>query len=120
MWTTAGSVLESYGAVVNNGIIYILNGNSTNFHSSFVNNGLVITTNDIPVITRIQVVGSDVQISLRTGAGALYSFEETTNLVNGWTPVLEFYGDGGIEIIIDPNAAVLPQRFYRVGLVVPQ
>ena len=38
---TGGSVIEGYGTVVNNGVIDVINGN-TNFHSAFINNGLVL------------------------------------------------------------------------------
>jgi fibronectin-binding autotransporter adhesin len=112
-----GSVLEAYGLVVNNGIIDIRAG-TTNFHGGFINNGIVITTNNFPVITAIQAVGPDVKIAVKTGNGSTYLFEETTNLTTGtWTPIIEFYGTGGIINFIDPGATALPQRFYRVGLV---
>ena len=115
-----GSVLEFYGPVVNNGVINIING-QTNFHAGFVNNGLVITSNDIPVITSIKAVGFDMWISVKTGNGPHYIFEERNSLVgSNWTPVLEFIGTGSIEIFIDPNAATLQNRFYRIGLVIPQ
>lgn len=39
-----GGVLEVLGAVVNNGIIDIIGG-TTNFHSTFVNNGIVLDAN---------------------------------------------------------------------------
>jgi T5SS/PEP-CTERM-associated repeat protein len=112
-----GSVLEAYALVVNNGIIDIRAG-TTNFHGGFINNGIVITTNNFPVITAIQAVGPDVKVSVHTGNGSTYLFEETTNLTTGtWTPIIEFYGTGGIINFIDPGAATLPQRFYRIGLV---
>jgi T5SS/PEP-CTERM-associated repeat protein len=112
-----GSVLEAYGLVVNNGVIDIHAG-TTNFHGGFVNNGIVITTNNFPVITAIQAVGPDVKVSVHTDNGSTYLFEETTNLTAGtWTPIIEFYGTGGIINFIDPGAAALPQRFYRVGLI---
>jgi T5SS/PEP-CTERM-associated repeat protein len=112
-----GSVLESYGLIVNNGVIDI-RGGTTNFPGGFINNGIVITTNNFPVITTIQVVGSDVEISVKTGNGSTYIFEETTNLTGAsWTPVIEFTGTGSVTTFIDPGAATLPQRFYRVGLV---
>jgi hypothetical protein len=111
-----GSVLEGYGLVVNNGVIDI-RGGTTNFHAGFINNGIVITTNNFPVVTSIQVGGSDVEIGVHTGNGSTYVFEETTNLTGGsWTPVIEFTGTGGVMTFIDPGAATLPQRFYRVGL----
>jgi T5SS/PEP-CTERM-associated repeat protein len=112
-----GSVLEGYSNLVNNGIIDI-RGGTTNFHGGFINNGIVITTNNFPAITAIQLVGPDVEISVHTGNGSTYVFEETTNLTSAaWTPVIEFTGPGGIVTFIDPAAATLPQRFYRVGLI---
>jgi hypothetical protein len=112
-----GSVLEAYSNLVNNGIIDIRSG-TTNFHSGFINNGIVITTNNFPVITGIQVVGPDIEIGVKTGNGSTYVFEETTNLTSAsWMPVIEFTGPGGVVTFIDPGAATLPQRFYRVGLI---
>jgi len=42
-----GAVLESYGPVVNNGVIDVIYGN-TNFHSTFINNGIVLTAEGDP------------------------------------------------------------------------
>jgi fibronectin-binding autotransporter adhesin len=112
-----GSVLEGYGLVVNNGIIDIRAG-TTNFLGGFINNGIVITTSNFPAVTAIQVVGSDVEIGVKTGNGSTYVFEETTNLTSGcWMPVIEFNGTGNVITFVDPGAATLPQRFYRVGLI---
>jgi T5SS/PEP-CTERM-associated repeat protein len=114
-----GSVLEAYGLVVNNGVIDIRDG-TTNFHGGFINNGIVITTSNVPVVTAILVVGSDIEISVKTGDGDTYVFEETTNLVgNSWTPAIEFMGTGGVITFVDPGAATLSQRFYRIGLIPP-
>jgi hypothetical protein len=44
---TNGSVLESYGPVVNNGVIDVIYGN-TNFHTTFINNGIVLTAEGDP------------------------------------------------------------------------
>jgi fibronectin-binding autotransporter adhesin len=112
-----GSVLEAYSNLVNNGVIDV-RGGTTNFHGGFINNGIVITTNNFPVVTAIQVVGPDVEIGVKTGNGNTYVFEEATNLTGAsWTPVIEFTGPGGVVTFIDPGAATLPQRFYRVGLI---
>jgi hypothetical protein len=117
MLAVNGSILEAYGLVVNNGIIDIRSG-TTNFLAGFINNGLVVTTNSIPVVTAIQVVGLDVQISVMTGNEDTYVFEEATNPVApNWTPVIGFAGTGGVVTFIDPGAATLPQRFYRIGLI---
>jgi len=42
-----GAVLESWGPVVNNGVIDVIYGN-TNFHSTFINNGIVLTAEGDP------------------------------------------------------------------------
>jgi autotransporter family porin len=115
-----GSVLKSLAPVVNNGVIDVLGG-STNFLSGFVNNGSVITTDSIPEIVSIAVAPvSNVAVAFTTGNSAPYVVESTTNLAgNSWTPLTNFSGTGGVMSVIDPDAASLPQKFYRVHLVVP-
>lgn len=115
-----GSVLESYGPVVNNGVINVLDGN-TNFHSGFVNNGVVLDSSSIPQIVSVSVLGPDVEVRFTTSSGPTYYLEFTSDLVSaGWTPLIGFIGPGGIVGVIDPGAAARLQRFYRVRLVVPQ
>jgi hypothetical protein len=115
-----GTALESYGLVVNNGVINAINGN-TNFHSGFVNNGVVLDSNSIPQIVSISAVGSDIGITFTTTSNLTDIVEHKTDLVNpGWTPLTNVVGLGGITNVIDPGAAALTQRFYRVRLVVPQ
>jgi hypothetical protein len=73
-----GSTLESYGSVVNNGLINILSGH-TNFHAGFINNGLVLDADSIPQIVSILITGHDVEIRFTTSAGATYIPEYRTN-----------------------------------------
>jgi hypothetical protein len=115
-----GSVLESYSTVVNNGVIEIFDGN-TNFHAGFINNGLVLDADSIPRVISIKTVGQDVQVRFTTINGLTYFLEARTNLVSdGWTPLIGFTSGGGNVTVIEPGAALLPQRFYRVRLEVPQ
>jgi T5SS/PEP-CTERM-associated repeat protein len=115
-----GTVLEFYGPVVNNGVINILDGN-TNFHAGFLNNGVVISTDSVPQIVSISVVGSDLQVQFTTANSPTYVFEYTDSLENqSWNPIISVTGSGGIMSATDPGAASLPHRFYRVRLVVPQ
>jgi hypothetical protein len=37
-----GAVLETFGMFVNNGKLFLLNGGTTNFHSTFINNGAIL------------------------------------------------------------------------------
>lgn len=120
MRATNGTTLESFGPVINNGVIDAING-TTNFHAGLVNNGVVLTSNSIPKFVSAAVVGADVQMSFTTEIRASYVFEERSDFETGtWTPVIGFAGTGGIMTFIDPNAATLTQRFYRVRLVVPE
>jgi len=120
IWSAVnGSVLESYGSVVNNGLINILNG-KTNFLDGFINNGVVLDSNNIPRILSISVAGSDLQVAFTTVGGLTHVVEYTTDLVSpSWTLVTNVAGLGGITNVTDLGAAVLTQRFYRVHLVVP-
>ncbi len=114
-----GSIIESYGPVINNGVIVALDG-GTNFHSGFINNGAVITSNSIPQIVSVTVAGADVQINFTTGDSAPYVVEYKTELTDtSWTLLTNITGNGGVMTATDPGAAALPQRFYRVRLAVP-
>ncbi|HXI84968.1 MAG TPA: hypothetical protein VNL17_12850 [Verrucomicrobiae bacterium] len=115
-----GSTLESYGAVVNNGLINVLSGN-TNFHAAFINNGLVLSVDSIPQIVSIRTVGDDVEIRFTTSAGATYIPEYRTNMASGsWIPFPSIVALGGTTSMIDLGAALLPQKFYRIRLEVPE
>jgi hypothetical protein len=119
-WTALnGSVFESYGPVVNNGLINVLDGN-TNFHSGFVNNGIVLDQNSIPVIVSVTAIGSDVEIEFTTAPKLLYILEYTSDLVTpNWTPLIGLIGPGGNVALTDFGAAQQTQRFYRVHMTVP-
>jgi hypothetical protein len=114
-----GSVLEASGPVVNNGLINIIDGH-TNFLAGFVNNGLVLTADNLPQIVSVSRVGPDVGITFTTVSTLTHVVEFTSNLVSqGWAPLFSFTASGGMTNMTDPGAALLPQRFYRVRLVVP-
>ena len=115
-----GGTVESYGPVVNDGVINIIDGN-TNFHSGFVNNGVVLTADSIPRIISITAVGTDIRVEFTTTVNLPYWIESTGDLSTGnWIPLLGFFGSGGTVTFIDSNTVLQTQRFYRVRLVVPQ
>jgi T5SS/PEP-CTERM-associated repeat protein len=110
-----GSVLESYGPVVNNGTIDIT-FDTTNFHSTFINNG-VVTTNNFPLmITSFRVVGPDARISFTTAVGKSYAVETNSGPVAGswgtWTNNIT--GTGATVTLTNFGGASLPKRFYRI------
>jgi len=114
-----GSVLNFGGAVVNNGVIDALNGGVT-FSSPPTGNGAVLTTNCVPTITAIQKVGADIHVSFTTCTNGPYAVEYETDLVTGsWTALTNATATANIMTITDSGAALLPERFYRVNLVVP-
>jgi hypothetical protein len=115
-----GSTLESYGLVVNNGVINLLSGH-TNFHAGFINHGIVLDESSIPQIVSMEAIGQDVEFWFTTGAGPTYILESRTDFSSGnWIPLLGVVGIGGNVGVLDPGAALLPQKFYRVRLVVPE
>jgi hypothetical protein len=70
-------------------------------------------------ITGVQIVGDNVQVSFSTGStNRLYVVQSTGSLVNpSWTTLTNNVpGTGGTVSVVDSNAAVVPTRFYRVGL----
>ncbi len=119
MRAPSGTALVFFGPMVNNGVIEALDG-TVSFDSTFINNGVLITSNSIPQIVSIDRVGSDIRISFTTASSPEYVVEYTDDLLgNSWTKLAEITDAGGLVTVTDPGAAALPKRFYRVGLVVP-
>ena len=58
--------------------------------------------------------GGAVDLSVTGGAGLLYVFEASTNLVN-WTKVGVRSNASGAVSFTDTNATNYPSRFYRVS-----
>jgi hypothetical protein len=69
-------------------------------------------------ITSFETAGNDVLVHLATGTNRLYHVDRRDTLdASSWTTFTNNVpGTGGIVTVIDAGAAVLPQRFYRVGL----
>jgi len=113
----SGTSLIFHGPVANYGVINALYGNVT-FYSSVMNYGTIITSNCPPIITSIQVAGLNVEITFTTCSNVPYEVDYDTDPVSGtWTPLTNLTAAGSITSVSDPGAAVLPQRFYRAGLV---
>jgi hypothetical protein len=117
---TNGGVVDFFGSAVNYGVINALYG-TANFHSTFSNNGILITTSSIPRIVSVVATNSSVQISFTTGSTAPYAVDYSDDLVAGnWNPLTNnITGTGATITATDSSAGTRTQRFYRVRLVVP-
>jgi hypothetical protein len=119
-----GSVLESSGPVVNNGLIDIIGG-STNFHSTFVNNGIVADASAFRIVS-VTNEASNVRITWSSVSGRSNIVQVTAGAAGG--SYSNNFTDLGVAIVI-PGASVsttnyldvggatnVPARYYRVRL----
>ena len=120
-----GSVLESYGPVVNNGLIDIMDG-TTNFHSTFVNNGTIVGASYFRVVG-LTKQGNDVKIAWTAVGGRRYVAQASMGDSNGgytnnFTDLILPFTVPGTSLsatnYLDVGGATnAPSRFYRVRLV---
>jgi hypothetical protein len=73
----------------------------------------------MPGIAGVQVADSDIHMHFTTAAGTIYRVEYCNDLAEGqWHVLIEnVSGADCIMTLIDPDAANLRQRFYRVVVV---
>ncbi len=71
---------------------------------------------DLPTPSTLRI-GSNVLVSFVSASNRIYFVQETTNAVNGeWiTFTNNVPGTGGTVTVFDPNAAIFPARYYRLG-----
>ena len=127
MRAVTGSVLEFYGPVVNNGIIDIMDG-TTNFHSSFVNNGTVVDASYFRVVS-ITRQADDINIAWTTVGGDSYVVQVTAGAADGsysnnftdLSLAIAVPGSGlGTTNYLDVGGAKnMPARYYRIQLSSP-
>ncbi len=115
-----GSVLEAYGRVINNGIIDLMDG-TTNFHSTFINNGTIVNASYFHVATITQE-GNNMRVSWPSVGGRSYVVEVADDLGGGFTdpsPAIVVPGTSlSTTNYLDFGGATnAPSRFYRVRLV---
>lgn len=80
---------------------------------------LEIAAVQMPQITSLLITGADVKIAFATSINITNTVEYTSNLASiGWSALTNIVGTGGSVMVIDPGAATLPKRFYRVHLIV--
>jgi hypothetical protein len=114
-----GGVLEAYGPVVNNGIIDLMDG-TTNFHSTFINNGTIVNASDFRVTSIVQE-GDNVRISW-LAVGGRSCVVQTSETPDGFTDLSPVIVNPGTSLsttnYLDLGGATnAPSRFYRVWLV---
>jgi autotransporter-associated beta strand protein len=120
-----GSVLESYGAVINNGLIDITGG-TTNFHSTFVNNGSIVG-GPAPVFQIGSIVpqGNNILVTWATSPGKTNELQVTAGGIGGSYSTNNFIAiftvtntTGSTTNYLDVGGATnKPARYYRVRLV---
>jgi hypothetical protein len=120
-----GSVLESYGPVVNNGLIDITGG-TTNFHSAFVNNGTIVG-GPAPIfqVGAITMQGNNILIAWATSVGKTNELQATVGGAGGNYSTNNFVAIftvtntvGTTTNYLDVGGATnFPARYYRVRLV---
>jgi FtsP/CotA-like multicopper oxidase with cupredoxin domain len=71
-----------------------------------------------PVVTSIQLLGSNVSLTFTTTSNRFHALERTTNLLSGsWNTITNnILGDGSSMTIGDTQAADSSQQFYRIRL----
>jgi hypothetical protein len=71
----------------------------------------------MPRITSLTITGSDMKIAFVTSINITNTVEYSSTLAsNSWSTLTNIVGTGGSAIVVDPGAATLPKRFYRVHL----
>jgi len=110
-----------------NSLLITTTTNSTvgvTFHSrNFVDSTqwpfLEITAVARPQITSLMITGADVKINFVTSGGVTNLVEYNNDLAGiNWSTFASVLGNGNITDVIDSNSAALPERFYRIKLVV--
>ena len=120
-----GSVLEAYGAVVNNGLIDIIGG-STNFHSTFINNGTVADASAFQIV-RLAKEGNNIRITWSSVSGRSNVVQLSIGAAvgsysNNFTDLSPAIVIPGVTVsstnYLDVGGATnSPARYYRVRLV---
>jgi len=92
---------------------------SHNFVESSEWPSLEIAAVQMPQITSLAITGSSVKIVFTASINMTNTIEYSSSLAsNSWGALTNIVGSGGSAIVIDPGAALLPERFYRVRLTV--
>jgi T5SS/PEP-CTERM-associated repeat protein len=119
-----GSVLETYGPLVNNGLLDIIGG-AASLHSNFVNNGTIADASAFHMVG-ITNEGANVRVTWSTVSGRSNVVQATTGAAGGYSN--NFTDLSGAIVLpgatisttnyLDAGAATnAPARYYRVRLM---
>jgi fibronectin-binding autotransporter adhesin len=120
MVASNGASFEFLSPVVNLGTINVIDG-SAQFPGGLVNLGTYLTVSNVLPVVTLGVNGTNVIVSFAATNSLSYVLQYRNDLLAGGWAVLtnNVAGTNAIIQIIDPGAAVLSQRFYRVGIILP-
>jgi T5SS/PEP-CTERM-associated repeat protein len=106
-----GAVLESSGMLVNNGKIFLLHGGTTNFHGTFINNG-VILNGDIHLA--IERDGSGGYFLRYTAAPAVrYRLQRAASVTGPWSDLATNTAPASGLVEFHETSPPPGQAFYR-------
>ena len=106
-----GAVLETFGAFVNNGKLYLLNGGTTNFHGTFINNGVILKPDIHLAIERDGNGGSFIRY---TGApDVTYRLQRAASFTGVWSDLATNTAPASGLIEYHETSPPPGQAFYR-------
>ena len=114
-----GSVIEADGSFVNNSILDLMGG-TTNFLSTFMNNGTIVTSADFRILSITQE-GNNMRISWPAVGGRSYVVQVADDLDAGFADLSSTIDIPGTSLSITNYLDLggrtnTPSRFYRVRL----
>ena len=93
----------------------VITGSNGSVTSSVVTLTVLIPTPFTSITAPTMLTNGQFQFSFDTATGVNYAVQYSTNLTQ-WVPLVTLGGVGVPMILIDPNSAGSPQRFYRIIL----
>jgi hypothetical protein len=112
---TGGATLQVSGTFTNNGVLDLLTGSQT-LPANFVNNGVVLDSQSVKVISATKA-GSDYVLTVHGYAGHGYQLQRSDTLAGQWTNLGSVQnGTGQPLTFTDTGGAVGPARFYRIAV----
>jgi autotransporter-associated beta strand protein len=109
---TGGEGLSVSGTFTNDGTLDLSTGNQT-LPANFVNNGVVITADDVQVSAFSQGSGT-YTLQIQSYAGHNYQLQRTTSLTSSWQNVGSAVAGNGTVLNFTDSSPPTPPVFYRI------